>query len=104
MLEISTGKIVRVIMMSREYGPGNQRLSYYVAAMNDDEKVSLVALAWIGRGSFAPNELEDAKQAVLREATVPTERYLSGIPSLAEHLENGMDALGIDVADAEEHM
>ena len=104
MLEISTGKVVRVIMLSREYGPGSRHLVTYVSAMNDDEKVNLVALVWIGRESFTPGELEEAKQAARREATVPTERYLSGIPSLAEHLENGMDALGIDVTDAEEHM
>lgn len=104
MLEISIGKIVRVIMLSREYGPGNRQLANYIAAMNDDEKVNLVAVAWVGRDSFAPDELEDAKQAVRREATVPTEQYLSGIPSLAEHLENGLDALGIDVADAEANM
>jgi hypothetical protein len=104
LLEISTGKIVRVIMLSREYGPGSRRLVNYVSAMNDDEKVNLVAVTWIGRESFAPDELEEAKQAALREATVPTETYLSGIPSLAEHLENGMDALGIDVTDAEEHI
>ena len=104
MLEISTGKIVRVIMLCREHGPGNRHVMDYIAAMNDDEKVSLVAVAWVGRDSFTPDELEDAKQAARREATVPTERYLSGIPSLAEHLENGLDALGIDVTDAEEHM
>lgn len=104
MLEISIGKIVRVIMLCREYGPGGQRLVNYVAAMNDDEKVNLVALVWIGRDSFTPDELEEAKQAARREATVPTEQYLSGIPSLAEHLENGLDALGIDVTDAEDNM
>ena len=91
-------------MLCREYGPGGRRLVNYVAAMNDDEKVSLVALVWGGRESFTPDKLEEAKQAARREATVPTERYLSGIPSLAEHLEYGLDALGIDVTDAEDNM
>lgn len=104
LLEISTGKIVRVIKLSREYGPGSRHLVDYVASMNDDEKVNLVAVMWVGRESFAPDELEDAKLAARLEATVPTQRYISGIPSLAEHLENGMDALGIDVTDAENHM
>ena len=72
--------------------------------MNDDEKVSLVALMWVGRESFGAEELEDAKLAVLREATAPTEQYLSGIPNLAEHLESGLEALGVDVTDAEESM
>jgi len=104
MLEISTGKIVRVIMLSREYGPDSRQLFNYISGMNDDEKVSLVALMWIGRDSFDAQELEEAKEEATREATAPTEQYLSGIPSLAEHLENGLDALGIDVADVEDHM
>lgn len=104
MLEISTGKIVRVIMLTREYGPDSPKLSDYVSGLNDDEKLNLVAVMWIGRGSFDAEELEYAKQEARREATAPTERYLSGIPGLAEHLESGLEALGIDVTDAEDHM
>ena len=104
MLEISTGKIVRVIMLSREYGPGSRQLVNYISGLNDDEKVNLVALMWVGRESFEAKDLEDAKSTARSEATAPTEQYLSGIPSLAEHLENGLDALGVDVADVEDHM
>lgn len=102
MLEISTGKIVRVIMLTREYGPDSVHLSDYIGSLNDDEKLNLVAVMWIGRGSFEAEELEDAKSEARREATAPTERYLSGIPGLAEHLESGLEALGIDVTDAED--
>ena len=104
MLEISTGKIVRVIMLTREYGPDSVKLSDYISGLNDDEQANLVAVMWIGRDSFEPGELEEAKNAARREATAPTERYLSGIPGLAEHLENGLDALGIDVSGAEDEL
>ena len=104
MLEISTGKIVRVIMLTREYGPDSVRLSDYISGLNEDEKTNLVAVMWIGRGSFEARELEGAKEEVRRKATAPTERYLSGIPGLAEHLENGMESLGIDVSDAEDKL
>ena len=103
MLEISIGKIVRVIMLTREYGPDSLRLHDFISGLNDDEKVSLVATMWVGRGSFEPEELEDAKQQATIEATAPTEDYLSGIPGLAEHLESGLDAIGVDVTDAEDH-
>ena len=101
MLEISTAKIVRVIAITREYGPDHPHLHEYISSMNDDEKVSLVALMWVGRESFEPGQFEQAKDEARQEATAPTEDYLSGIPSLAEYLEDGLDALGIDVADAE---
>ena len=104
MLEISTGKIVRVIALTREYGSSSRRLHEYIGGMNDDEKVSLVALMWVGRESFGTAELEEVKNVARLEATAPTEDYLSDIPNLAEYLENGLDALGIDVTDAEDHM
>ena len=44
MLEISTGKIVRVIMLTREYGPDSVRLSDYISGLNEDEKTNLVAV------------------------------------------------------------
>ena len=104
MLDISNGKIVRVIFLTRKYGPDSHQLSDYISGLNDDEKTSLVALMWIGRETYLPDELEEARQVARAEATAPTEQYLSGIPSLAEYLEDGLDALGIDVADAEDHM
>jgi hypothetical protein len=104
MLEISTRKIARVILLTREYGPESPHLRDYISGLNDDEKASLVALMWVGRESFAPEDLDEAKAEALREATAPTENYLSGIPGLAEHLESGLDALGIDVTDVEDNL
>ena len=103
MLGIGTGKVVRVIMLTRQYGPDSVKLFDYVSGLNDDEKAALVAIMWVGRGSFEPEEFEDDKAEAQREATAPTENYLSGIPGLAEHLESGLDALGVDVTDAEDH-
>ena len=104
MLDISNRKIVRVVMLSREFGPDSPRLHDFVSGLNDDEKASLVAVLWVGRGSFFPEEVSEAKEQAMAEATVPTEDYLSGIPGLAEHLEAGMDALGIDVTDEEDRL
>ena len=104
MLEISTRKIARVILLTREYGPESTHLADYISGLNEDEQASLVALMWVGRDSFSAEELDYAKQEARREATAPTENYLSGIPGLAEHLESGMEQLGIDVTDAEDNL
>ncbi len=104
MLELSTAKIVRVIALTREYGADHPHLHDYIGSLNDDEKVNLVALMWVGRESFEPGQFEVAKREATQEATAPTEDYLSGIPNLAEYLEDGLDAMGIDVADAEDRM
>ncbi|MEM1351896.1 MAG: DUF3775 domain-containing protein [Pseudomonadota bacterium] len=104
MLEISTRKIARVILLTREYGPDSVHLSDYISSFNEDEKVSLTALMWIGRGSFSASELNNAILKARRDSTAPTENYLSGIPGLAEHLESGLEALGIDVTDVEDNL
>lgn len=104
MLDINNGKIARVIMLTRNYGPDSVQLSDYISGMNDDEKASLVAIMWVGRESFAAEDVQEAKQEALREATAPTERYLSGIPGLAEHLESGLEQLGIDVTEVEDNL
>lgn len=102
MLEISTRKIVRVIFLAREYGPESHQLHDYISGLNDDEQASLVALMWVGRESFEAEELDEAIATARAEKTAPTEDYLNGMPELPDYLESGMEALGIDVTDAEE--
>ncbi len=104
MLEISNAKIARVIFLTREYGPDSNHLTDYISGLNYDEKSSLVALMWVGRESYEPEDIEKAKADAEAEATAPTERYLAGIPDLSEHLENGLDRLGIDVTEVEDRM
>ena len=104
MLDISTGKVVRIIALAREYGPESPHLHDYISGLNEDEQVSLVVCMWIGRESFSVDELDEAIDTARAERTAPTEDYLSGIPELADYLEAGMEALGLDVADEEDHL
>ena len=129
MLEISPRKIARVIIRAREIdakvarwdAPGDsvdadsilesrrgdateQELRTYIADLNDDEKASLVAVMWIGRESFAAEDLEEAKATAMAEATTPTADYLIGTPHLSDHLENGLDELGLSAVDDEDDL
>ncbi|MEM9902195.1 MAG: DUF3775 domain-containing protein [Pseudomonadota bacterium] len=104
MLEISTGKVVRVIALHREYGPDHPRLIDYIGGLNEDEQTSLVACMWIGRDSFDADEVDEAMQTAREERTSPTETYLAGEPGLADYLEAGMEELGLDVTDEEDHL
>ena len=58
-------------------------LKEFIHDLNEDEQVSLVALAWIGRGSFGPDELDDALETAQAERTSRTADYLIGMPLLA---------------------
>ncbi|SIO16489.1 DUF3775 domain-containing protein [Vannielia litorea] len=104
MLDISMHKIVRVIALAREYGSDGVQTRNYIADMNEDEQSSLVALMWVGRGSYDPDDIEEARRMAVAEKTSPTETYLGGEPQLADMLEDGLDALDINVADAEDNL
>ncbi len=74
----------------------------FIRDLNEDEQASLVALAWIGRGSFGPEELEEALAMARAERTNRTEEYLLGMPLLPDYLEEALDRLGYSVEDAED--
>ena len=78
------------------------QLKGFIRDLNEDEQASLVALAWIGRGSFAPEELEEALSTARAERTRRIEDYLLGMPLLPDYLEEGLDRLGYSVEDAED--
>ena len=90
------------ILESRGGDATEAELREFIADLNEDERISLVALLWIGRGTYEAAELEDAKSTARSEAVNRTEDYLLGEPLLADYLEDGLDKLGISVEDAEE--
>ncbi|WP_114966152.1 DUF3775 domain-containing protein [Alkalilacustris brevis] len=102
MLEISPNKVVHIIFQAREGDWGAAEVRAFIDALNEEEKTSLVALAWIGRGAFEPEDFADALATAQSEATTPTVDYLMGMPHLAENLEAGLEAMGVDVTGAEE--
>jgi hypothetical protein len=104
MLEISTDKVAEVIILARELDRAEAEFDAFVGRLGPEEQASLVALMWIGRGSYEPEDLAEAKAHAEAEATTPTADYLKGSPHLADHLENGLDALGIAARDAEDDL
>jgi hypothetical protein len=64
-----------------------------IRSMNVDEQCELVALAWIGRGDFAPEEWRDAVRAANEAHNSRTAEYLFGMPQLPDYLQAGLDAV-----------
>lgn len=102
MLEINPQKVMQVIFLAREGRVGASELHGFITDLNDDEKAQLTAIAWVGRGAFEPEDFDEALATATAEATTPTADYLMGMPHLAENLEAGLDALGVDVTGEEE--
>lgn len=104
MLPISADKIAEVIILARELDRAENEFNGFVDQLTDDEKVGLVAVFWVGRGSFEPEDLAEALETATREATTPTAEYLKGSPHLSDHLEAGMEALGADATSEEDDL
>ena len=119
MLEISPEKIAHIIIRAREYDSGvnawahsGQRtghgtaaeLAEFIAGLNEDEQASLVAVMWIGRDTFAAEDLAEAIETAKTQRRGPTEDYLMGEPQLADYLEAGMEALGLSPEEVEDEL
>lgn len=104
MFEITPASVVQVILLARDLPQSGAQLRDFIAGLNEDEKAQLTAVAWVGRGAFEAEEFDEAVATAVAEATIPTEDYLMGMPHLAENLEAGLEALGVDVTGEEEDL
>ncbi len=109
MPEIHADVVAQVVFLARESRDletggeeADAQLKGFIAHLSDDEKLELVALAWIGQETFSVEEWDEAVETARTEQTAPTEEFLFDMPLLADYLEEGLEALGISVADAEE--
>ena len=102
MIEINPSKVVHVIYLAREESAGEAELYAFIDGLNTEEKAHLTALAWVGRGAFETEDYTEAVETAYAEATTPTADYLMGMPHLAENLESGLEAMGVDVSGEEE--
>lgn len=104
MLDITVHKIAQIVLMARELDRAEGELRAFVDRLSEEEQASLVAVMWIGRGSFEPEELEEAKTTAFEEATTPCADYLIGTPHLSDHLENGLELLGLSASEDEDEL
>ncbi|MCY4335918.1 MAG: DUF3775 domain-containing protein [Litoreibacter sp.] len=100
-MELSISKVAQVIVYAHELSRFRPELEAFLDCMNEDEADELVAIMWIGRGSFEPVEFRDAILIAQQERMTPISEYLLGTPHFGEHLEAGMERLGHPVLEEE---
>jgi hypothetical protein len=64
-----------------------------IRALTPREQDRLAALAWIGRGTYAPSEWEEALSQIEGAHTPAMAEYVASLPLLGESLEDGLAAL-----------
>jgi hypothetical protein len=126
--ELATEKVCFIIVKAREFDavvdepsdasnpsddrfvkaltPANEtttrrELTAFINALNEDEQTELVALLFVGRGDYTPEEWNDALAAARDRGDPPTARYLLGDPLLGDLLEDGLSAFDLSCEDFE---
>jgi len=74
--------------------PVEEELRAIIDDLADDEKAELIALAWVGRGTYDGSEWADALEEAADE-TRNTADYLLALPMLAAYLEAGLAAFDL---------
>jgi len=87
---------------NRANDPDVAEIIGFVRGLNEDEEIDLIALAWVGRGTFDIEDWQEARRTAREERTTRTERYLLGMPLLADYLAEGLEAFGLDPGEVEE--
>ncbi len=123
-MDIAPEKVAHVIIKAREYDAkvdawntdndeddGSEdsavdtglrdEIAGFIDALNDDEQAELVALCWIGRGTFEPEDFAEAVETAQNERVNSVASYLLGVPLLADYLEEGLEKMGYSVEDVE---
>jgi hypothetical protein len=79
--------------------PVYAELVSFIRALDIEEQVNLVALAWLGRGTYDKSEWPEALQTARDEHNNRTAQYLLGLPLLGDYLEEGLSQFGQGCSD-----
>lgn len=81
--------------------PTEEELAAALNALDDEQRVEILALMWVGRGDF---DRDEWPQALAQARDIHDEHetsYLISTPLLADYLEIGLDLLGYSLEDFE---
>ncbi len=77
--------------------PTRKELFAAIRSLNEDQRIELLALMWVGRGDFSAEEWDDALSTASERHNGREAKYLIGTPLLGDYIEEGLVSLGIDV-------
>ncbi len=81
--------------------PVRNELVAMIRALNVDEQIDLVALAWLGRGDGDIADWDDLRSEAARARNKRTAEYLIGMPILSDYLEEALSQFGHSSEDFE---
>jgi Protein of unknown function (DUF3775) len=97
----ATDDDMRAVLEDHANDPVQRELIGFIQALNEDEQIDLVALAWLGRGEDDITAWDTIRAEAARSHNNRTAAYLLGMPQLPDFLEEGLSAFGESCEDAE---
>ena len=130
-LDIATDKVAFIILKAREFDvkegdsdpdagsnptddgnadvledhsddPVREELLAAIRGLDEDERAELVALAWLGRGTYDLDEWDDAVATARSEHRKRAGEYLLSLPLLGDYLEDGLAMFNEGIVDDDE--
>ena len=93
------------VLTDKDDDPVREELLGAIRDLPEEERFQLVALAWLGRGTYDLSEWQTALETARLEHRKRTGEYLLGLPLLGDYLEDGLamfDDSIVDVSDKRE--
>ena len=87
------------VLESKPDDPVYNEIVSFIRALDLEEQINLVALAWVGRGTYEVSEWQQALDTARIEHNQRTAEYLLGLPLLGDYLEEGLAAFDLNCAD-----
>jgi hypothetical protein len=82
-------------------GLNRQELVDAINSLDDEQRIELLALTWLGRGDYGKEEWRAALAEARRIHDAKEADYLVGTPLLADYLEEALAQLGYSIEDYE---
>jgi hypothetical protein len=89
----ATDDDMRDILEDLADDPTRRELLHLIRDLDVDEQAHLVALAWLGRGTYDKSQWNEALQQARAAHNKRTAEYLLGLPLLADYLKEGLATL-----------
>jgi hypothetical protein len=75
-----------------------------IRALNEDQRIELIALAWAGRGTYGLEDWQEALDTAYAEHGKRPAHYLLSLPLLGDYLQEGLSLFGESIVDTEERL
>ncbi|MGF1502129.1 MAG: DUF3775 domain-containing protein [Paracoccaceae bacterium] len=92
------------VLLETSDDPSVAELTSWIGDLTETQQAELVALFWLGRDDGAAEEFAGLVDEARGQQGARTATYLLGSPMLADHLEAGLETLGISVSDLESNL